>query len=157
MSAYDMAVSDAVYGPCARYIDRQRLGSMLDHEYPLLFERLGAERGRQNLLLRLRQHDGRAQFRPARRRPRLDGHPLPTRPVRRSFRNHFARPDLNRENVREQEAIGALGVNLIHGAFYLFNNPPALVASLLDNLTHDRIEIDMLRVSGQAFPGIDNG
>src|SRR6202142_627468 len=45
MSAYDMSVSDAIYGPCTRYVSRQRLGSMLDHEYPLLLERLGAKRG----------------------------------------------------------------------------------------------------------------
>ncbi len=32
MSAYDMAVSDAIYGPCDRYVSRSRLESMLDHE-----------------------------------------------------------------------------------------------------------------------------
>ena len=36
MSAYDMAVSDAIYGSCARYVSRQRLGAMLDHEWGLL-------------------------------------------------------------------------------------------------------------------------
>src|SRR5436305_401550 len=45
ISAYDMAVSDAIYGPCSRYVSRQRLGAMLDHEYPLLLERLAAKRG----------------------------------------------------------------------------------------------------------------
>src|SRR5882724_7005380 len=45
ISAYDMAVSDAIYGPCDRYVSRQRLGAMLDHEYPLLLERLDAKRG----------------------------------------------------------------------------------------------------------------
>src|SRR5881398_4129590 len=45
ISAYDMMVSDAIYGPCERYVSRQRLQSMLDHEYALLLERLGAKRG----------------------------------------------------------------------------------------------------------------
>src|SRR5712671_1594128 len=40
ISAYDMAVSDAIYGPTDRYVGRQRLQSMLDHEYQLLLERL---------------------------------------------------------------------------------------------------------------------
>src|SRR3954452_24859178 len=47
ISAYDMAVSDAIYGPADRYVSRQRLRSMLDHEYVLLQERLGAKRGDQ--------------------------------------------------------------------------------------------------------------
>ena len=33
MSAYDMAVSDAVYGPCKRYVSRERLHCMLDYEH----------------------------------------------------------------------------------------------------------------------------
>ena len=45
MSAYDMAVSDAVYGPTERYVSRQRLAAMLDHEWGLLRERLDATRG----------------------------------------------------------------------------------------------------------------
>lgn len=45
MSAYDMAVSDAIYGPCDRYVSRSRLESMLDHEYRLNIDRLGPQRG----------------------------------------------------------------------------------------------------------------
>ncbi len=45
ISAYDMAVSDAVYGPAVRYVSRQRLQAMLDHEWSLLLERLEKTRG----------------------------------------------------------------------------------------------------------------
>ena len=45
MSAYDMVVSDAIYGPSTRYVSRQRLQSMLNHEYSLLQERLDPARG----------------------------------------------------------------------------------------------------------------
>src|SRR6266705_934558 len=45
ISAYDMTVSDAIYGPCERYVSRKRLGAMLDYEYGLLLERLDAKRG----------------------------------------------------------------------------------------------------------------
>ena len=44
ISAYDMAVSDAVYGPTPRYVSRQRLQAMLDHEWSLLLERLEGTR-----------------------------------------------------------------------------------------------------------------
>ena len=39
MSAYDMAVSDAIYGNAERYVSQDRLLHMLDHEYDLLHER----------------------------------------------------------------------------------------------------------------------
>src|SRR5512136_3098391 len=45
MSAYDMTVSDAIYGPSDRYVSRTRLQQMLDHEHRLLVERLAAKRG----------------------------------------------------------------------------------------------------------------
>src|ERR1700678_1052565 len=45
ISAYDMTISDAIYGRAERYVSRQRLETMLDHESPLLQERLGEKRG----------------------------------------------------------------------------------------------------------------
>ena len=45
MSAYDMAFSDQIYGPAKRYVSRERLVGMLDHEFSLLLERLGESRG----------------------------------------------------------------------------------------------------------------
>src|SRR5437868_7808675 len=45
ISAYDMTISDAIYGASNRYVSRQRLLSMLGYEYPLLLERLVAKRG----------------------------------------------------------------------------------------------------------------
>src|ERR1700685_3192310 len=45
MSAYDMAVSDAVYGRCKRYVSRERLQGMLDYEHSLNLERLRPVRG----------------------------------------------------------------------------------------------------------------
>src|SRR5436305_12123744 len=45
MSAYDMAFSDAIYGPADRYVSRKRLQTMIDHEFNLLIERLDAQVG----------------------------------------------------------------------------------------------------------------
>src|SRR5881398_2178710 len=45
MSAYDMAVRDAVYGKADRYVSKGRLQAMLDHEFQLNLDRLGDERG----------------------------------------------------------------------------------------------------------------
>src|SRR5438128_5003946 len=45
ISAYDMTVSDAIYGHAERYVSRQRLETMLEHEFGLLIERLEGKRG----------------------------------------------------------------------------------------------------------------
>src|SRR5271166_5822577 len=45
ISAYDMKFSDAFYGKSQRYVSRERLRLMLDHEYNLLLQRLDALRG----------------------------------------------------------------------------------------------------------------
>src|SRR5437667_763794 len=45
ISAYDMTVSAALYGQCERYVSRERLHSMLDHEFQLLLKRLDKKRG----------------------------------------------------------------------------------------------------------------
>src|SRR4051812_22254547 len=45
MSAYDMVISDAIYGQAERYVSRQRLETMLEREYDLLLERLNEKRG----------------------------------------------------------------------------------------------------------------
>src|SRR2546421_10643111 len=45
ISAYDMAVSDALYGPTQRYVSRQRLEAMLRQEFDQLLALLGPARG----------------------------------------------------------------------------------------------------------------
>jgi hypothetical protein len=63
---------------------------------------------------------------------------------------------LDKESVRQQEALGIIGVNLLYGAFYLNGEPAALARSLLDDLTWERVEVDMIRFAGPAFAGVDN-
>src|SRR5207248_2254430 len=58
--------------------------------------------------------------------------------------------------AREQETLGILGVNLIHGAFFRRGDPASSVASLTEELSRERVEIDMIKVSGPAFPNADN-
>jgi hypothetical protein len=62
----------------------------------------------------------------------------------------------DRENLTQQHALGILGVNLIYGAFYLHRDPKALIRSLADNLTTERIEVDLIQVTGPGFGETDN-
>ena len=45
ISAYDMSVSDSLYGPAKRYVSRERLEAMLRLEFAQLLERLDPSRG----------------------------------------------------------------------------------------------------------------
>src|SRR6201989_1880768 len=47
ISAYDKEVSDDLYGSGSRYVSRQRLNTMLDHEWAQLLSQLGKTRGSQ--------------------------------------------------------------------------------------------------------------
>ena len=51
---------------------------------------------------------------------------------------------------------GNLGVNLVYGAFHLYDNPRRLIKSLYDDISIDKIEIDMIDFQGPAFPYVDN-
>src|SRR5437764_8721203 len=53
MSAYDMAVSDAVYGKAEGYVSAGRLENMLYLEFVLNVERVNAERGDSDCILAL--------------------------------------------------------------------------------------------------------
>ena len=82
ISAYDMAVSDAIYGSCERYVCRERLEAMLDYEHALNLERLGAQRGDTTAFFVVRRHGLGAQLPRHQRVPRLDGRALPGAPAR---------------------------------------------------------------------------
>jgi hypothetical protein len=63
---------------------------------------------------------------------------------------------LDVEAALQQEALGVVGVNLLHGAFFQHHEPEQLVQSLLDRLTTGRIEIDMIQLKGIEFRSVDN-
>src|SRR5215813_1841990 len=48
ISAYDKTFSDDTYGAGTRYVSRERLLAMLEHEYSLLVSRLGPSRGKES-------------------------------------------------------------------------------------------------------------
>ena len=62
----------------------------------------------------------------------------------------------DKENVLQQQALGIVGVNLVFGAFYYLNDQDQFIRSLADNLTVDRIEVDMINFSGPLFSTVDN-
>src|SRR6185503_16751433 len=62
----------------------------------------------------------------------------------------------DKENLQQQEALGMLGVNLIYGAFEYHVDPDRLILSLMDDLSTERVEVDMIKFSGPGFQQVDN-
>ncbi len=156
ISAYDMAVSDEIYGKADRYVSRQRLQAMLDHEYGLLVERLNEKRGDTTRFFCFSETVAARSF------VRKDdcngwlGVRFQTCPNGASNDIIIHIRMLDSDNLAQQEALGIIGVNLIYGALYLYDKPLELIGSLLDNLTAKRVEVDMIKFTGPDFHGVDN-
>lgn len=56
----------------------------------------------------------------------------------------------------QQLTLGVLGVNLVYGAFYKYDQPRKLLRYLYDHIDKDQIEIDMINFSGPQFEDVDN-
>ncbi|TVR50342.1 MAG: TonB-dependent receptor [Puniceicoccaceae bacterium] len=155
ISAYDMNFSDAIYGKTRRYVSRDRLSTMLDHEYALLLERLADSRPDSQFFVFANTVAAKSFRNP-------DGHGW----LGIRFQHEPGSPanDIvihvrlwDKENLLQQQALGIIGVNLVYGANYYSGDPARLIQSLIDNLDTDRIEVDMVHFSGPAFDGrVDN-
>ena len=156
MSAYDMKVSDAIYGPAARYVCRQRLESMLDHEHKLNLERLSEDRCDTTAFFSFADTVSARNYRGTNECHGWMGIRFQTHPHDDDSQIIIHVRMLDNEAALQQEALGIVGVNLVFGAFALHHEPEQLVASLLDGLSTDRIEIDMIEFSGIAFRHVDN-
>ena len=156
ISAYDMAVSDGLYGPATRYVSRQRLEAMLEQEFAQLVQRLDDKRGDSKCFFAFADTVATRSFhKPGNGRGwvglRFQAQPREA-PSQIIVHAHLA----DSTAAREQEALGLLGVNLIHGAFFRRADPAELIASLVEELPRERVEVDMIKLSGPAFPGVDN-
>jgi hypothetical protein len=56
----------------------------------------------------------------------------------------------------QQESVGVLGVNMLYGCYFYYENPIEFLKSLYDGLNRDQIEIDMISMEGPDFEKLDN-
>jgi hypothetical protein len=156
ISAYDMAFSDAIYGKAPRYVSRERLALMLDHEYGLLIERLAATRGDRTTFFVFADTVAAKSYKGTNEAHGWMGIRFQSAPGGPPSDIVLHVRMWDKENVLQQQALGIVGTNLIYGAFCYRDNPQKLIESLLDNLSSDRIEVDMLKFTGPAFHNVDN-
>jgi hypothetical protein len=156
MSAYDMTVSDQIYGKAGRYVSRERLAAMLDHEYGLLVERLGEARGAQTCFFAFADTVAARNYQGTNTCRGWVGLRFQVEPGAPPSDVHLHVVPLDDTNPAQQEAIGTLGVNLIHAAFRLRDQGlEPFLRALLDGLDVQRLVVDAVHLSGPAFPPAD--
>lgn len=154
ISAYDMKISDSIYGNCARYVSQQRLETMLKHEFDNVEQKLP------------HRDEATSFFAFANTVEALNYHKTNQGRGWLGIRFQLS-PDqepnecvihvkmLDPNNRLQQEALGILGVNLVDAAYYLNDDIDKFIISLMDRL-EDRVEIDFFKIKGPDFKEIDN-
>lgn len=156
ISAYDMTVSDTLYGPVKRYVSEERLKGMMDYEFAQLVNRLGSTRGKttcffafcNTVKVKGYRDNGpwngwigvRFQLKPEAPPSDLIVH------VRLNQPAHDA----------QMRDLGILGVNIVHAVFNNRDRLEVFIESLVDNLDPKNVEIDMVRFEGHGFSMVDN-
>ncbi len=156
ISAYDMTMSDEIYGKCKRYVSRERMKSMLKYEFDILEERLSESRGDKSTFF--------SYCNTIRARGYKDnGECHGWMGVRLQLKPHGPPCDilchvrlLDEENIDQMKAIGIIGVNLIYASFYHRDNIENFVESLIDGLDRSKVEVDLLKFLGEDFHYVDN-
>ncbi len=154
-SAYDMKVSDSMYGQASRYVCEERLLTMLGTEYEMLKNRLPNKYKESrffafcNTVESLNYHKTNQGQGWVGIRFQLDIEKEPNDVIL-----HIKMHD--NSHKAQQEALGILGVNLIHASYFHNDDLDEFLANLVHRLPRDRMEIDMLRVSGPDFENVDN-
>lgn len=158
MSAYDKDFSDAIYGlePQGRYVTEARLKSMLKYETDLIEQRISREKHPNKLFFSYANTVATIDF-----AKKYKGHGWLGIRFQAHPEEEYSEIVLHiqfheQTAVRQQITLGTLGVNLIYGAFYYYDNPRQLLKHLYDHLTKDQIEIDTINFTGPLFEKVDN-
>ena len=158
MSAYDMKFSDEIYGTVAggRYVSRARLERMLEQEYDLIISRIEDHRPDDSRFFAFANTVAAQGFKKRSECHGWMGVRLQAAPDREPDDIILHVRMLDDTNLEQQEALGILGVNLIHGAYTYADAPERLLRSLMDNLKWGRVEIDLVEFRGPELGRFDN-
>ena len=158
ISAYDKAYSDALYksAESSRYVSETRLDDMLDAEYHELVKILGTVRGNNSQFFSFANTVETLNYKRNNRGQGWIGLKFQLKPETEANQVVIHVNLLENDGLQQQTTLGILGVNLIYACFYLYEYPSQFIRSLLDNLSSDRVEITMIRMSGPDLDYVDN-
>jgi hypothetical protein len=151
ISAYDKEVSDDLYGAGTRYVSKPRLQAMLESEWHQLLGQLQASRGANTRFFSFVDTVAARNFSGTndchgwvglRFLQKPNGQP-------NDLILHVNLRD--QTNELQQEAVGILGVNMLYAINHALAGPQEFLASVFDDLSLERVEIDSLELSGPAF------
>ena len=158
MSAYDMQVSDDIYGAeeTGRYVSRSRLKKMLDKEYTAVTELLAPTRAKNTTFFSYAATVTAKSYLQKNECHGWIGIRLQLYPNAAPSDIILHLRMLDNDGSAQQEALGVIGVNLIHAAYTYFTQPKKIMESVVDDLEPERIEVDMINFSGPYFEETEN-
>jgi hypothetical protein len=158
ISAYDKAFSDAFYHSNAggRYVSENRLIEMLEAEYTELTQILGETRGLNTQFFSFANTIETLNYQKTNTGQGWVGVKFQLKPETEPNQVVLHVNLHENDGLLQQTTLGTLGVNLIYACFFLNQFPGQFLRSLLDNLSADRIEITMIRMSGPDLDYVDN-
>lgn len=156
ISAYDMTVSDTLYGPVRRYVSEERLKQMMDYEYAQLINRLGEKRGKETCFFSFCNTVKCKGYR--------DNGPWAAWiGIRFQLKPELPPSDLVvhvrllvPDHDMQMRILGILGVNLLYALFYKRERMEEFVQCVGENLDRSMYEVDLMRFSGHGFGMFDN-
>lgn len=158
ISAYDKNFSDTIYGEEAdgRYVTETRLEKMLNHEMRLLETRIPKKQRSNKMFFTLANTVTTIDFAKKFKGHGWMGIRFQTKP-NEAYSEIVLHIRFHQNEARlQQEVLGIMGVNLVYGAFYKYENPKKLLRYLYDHIDQDAVEIDTINFSGPIFKEVDN-
>ncbi|TAF65724.1 MAG: TonB-dependent receptor [Cytophagales bacterium] len=158
MSAYDMTFSNAIYGSeeSGRYVCEPRVVKMLNHEYKLLEERLGDTKGKEKAFFAFAATVTTINFQKTSQGHGWLGVQFQLKPETQPNQLIVHLNMHDRDVLAQQQVVGTVGANMIYACYHHTDDIENFVNSLMDNLSRENLDIDMVRLQGPDFDHVDN-
>ena len=156
ISAYDKTFSDDTYGVGTRYVSKERLLAMLEHEYGLLLGRLGPTRGANTRFFAFANTASARNYKGDNEQHAWLGLRFQDAPGAPHSQVLLHVNLLDSTAQLQQQSLGSLGINLLYGAYYQRSSAEPFLTCLWDTLSLNQLEVDILELTGPAFAGSDS-
>ncbi len=158
ISAYDMGISNSFYGEThsKRYVSEERLKKMLSVEYNQLVSSLRSKRPENTCFFAFANTVSAINYQKTNESHGWIGIKFQLHPGHEPNEIILHVKMYEKDKILQQRTIGILGVNLIYAAYHYHNYLNSFLHSLMDFISRDKLEIDMLRMSGPELDHIDN-
>ncbi len=150
ISAYDMCISDSMYGNTRRYVSKERLESMIQTEYDQLIVALSNQSATKHFFA-FANTIQTTNFNGTNKGQGWMGVKFQLTPNNQAstYKIHVI---MHTDDVIEQRhLIGVLGVNLIHAAYEFDNDHAKFIEALKENINPEHLEINFIETEGPNF------